>query len=905
MQFFNRSLTLICLLLLLLIASDVYAQQPSSIQQAQIRSELKKRDLSEEEVRARFIQEGFDVDNMSPEELLANKDAMLAILDQMEKDKKAGKSNAPAGTGPAPIVVSPSGQQGSVLEEATTPAEAMADAAELIVQQKSDNEGIYGHSLFTNKSLEIFRTTDGAKAPDTYVLGAGDQVRVSIFGVSQADLLLEINSEGFIQPSGLPKIYLQGVTMKDARKLLIQRFSGFYRFQPDQFSLSIQTARTITLNVFGEVAVKGSFTVSALNTAFNALAAAGGPTRLGSVREIQLIRGKQKRTIDVYAFLNDPSVQFQYDLQHNDILFVPIAAKIVTLNGAVKRPMKYEMSGKEDLRDLIKYAGGLNFDTYPDYVQIERVEKDSIVLKEWKLSDVLEGRTKVSLQDGDVIRIREISRRLENFVEIEGSVFFPGRFDLSKHKTLAELLKSAQLTPESKLDAVFIERKYRDGTEQIIKVDGTQAANFDTVLLEARDRVVIYNKARYINQSTLEVVGAVRNPFSKSLGMGDALNIEDALAFAGGLLPSASSIAYIRRADIFNPELVEYIRIDLSAVGNLSLKAGDRLNIYDNRTFTDVDRLRVTGAIRNPVNLNFSNQLTLPDVLTMAGGFTRSAAKNRIDIFRLRIDPRNGTGYDRIVIETDSNFRMLNAPAGFRLEPYDQIVVRDIPLFDLDRNLQISGQVMYPGVYSLSNRRIHLSELIANAGGLTQLADINNAILIRSYDNKGAVGINLRKALINKGKEKFDPVLMEGDVITISQFQNTVGIRLQATRLGELRASNLTTINQNPNEVADFVYQGKKSARWYVRNFAGGFGEKADKKSVTVTYPDGRAKSTRTYFFFIKDYPTVMPNSTVALNYKIEKPIEERKKVDWEGVYTKTIQTTTTLLTLMLLINRL
>jgi len=894
--------------MLVLVASAAFAQQPNALQQAQIQAELKKRGLTEAEVRTRLIREGFNVDNMGPAELVANQSAIMVIIEQMEKEKKAGETlpDGPA-TSPSVIspVISPADNLGSKEEAATTAAEAMADAAEKIVQQETDNTGIYGHSLFTNKSLEIFRTTDGAKAPDTYVLGAGDQVRVSIFGISQADLLLEINNEGYIQPSGLPKIYLQGVTMKDARKLLIQRFSSFYRFQPDQFSLSIQTARTITLNVFGEVAVKGSFTVSALNTAFNALAAAGGPTALGSVREIQLIRGKQKRTIDVYAFLNDPSVQFQFDLQHNDILFVPIASKIVSLRGAVKRPMRYEMAAKEDLRDLIKYAGGLNFDTYPDYVQIERVEKDSVVLREWKLSDILNGRIKVNLQDGDLIRIREINRPLESFVEIEGSVFFPGRFDIGKNKTLGDLFKNAQLTPEAKLDAIFINRKYRDGTERIIKVAGTTIADFDTVQLASRDRIIIYNQARYINQSTIEVVGAVRNPFAKNLVIGDELLLEDVLAFSGGLLPTASNIAYIRRTDVFNPDIVEYIRIDLSTVGSLSLKAGDRLNIYDNRTFTDIDRLRVTGAVRSPININFDGKLTLPDVLTMAGGFTRSAAKNRIDIFRLRIDPRHGTGYDRLVVETDSNFRILNAPAGFRLEPYDQIVVRDIPLFDLDRNLQISGQVMYPGVYSLSNRRIHLSELIANAGGLTLLADIDNAVLIRKFDNKGTVGINLRKALGNKGKAKFDPVLMEGDVIIISQYQNTVGIRLQATRLGDLRSSNLTIFDQNPNEVADFVYQGQKSARWYIRNFAGGFADKANKNTVTVTYPDGRAKGTRSYLFFIRSYPKVTPGATIALAYKIEKPKSEKKEVDMEKIYTRTFQSVTTLLTIALLIRQL
>ncbi|NDB53379.1 MAG: capsule biosynthesis protein, partial [Chitinophagaceae bacterium] len=163
------------------------------------------------------------------------------------------------------------------------------------------------------------RTTDGARAPDTYILGAGDRIRITIFGMSQADLLLEINKEGYIQPTGLKQLYLQGVTLGEARKLVGQRFSAAYRFQQDQFTLTLQTARAITVNVFGETNLRGSFNISALNTAFNALAVAGGPTSQGSVRSIELIRGKTRKKMDVYSFLRDPAFQFQFDIQQNDI----------------------------------------------------------------------------------------------------------------------------------------------------------------------------------------------------------------------------------------------------------------------------------------------------------------------------------------------------------------------------------------------------------------------------------------------------------------------------------------------------------------------------------------------------------------------------------------------------------
>ena len=117
---------------------------------------------------------------------------------------------------------------------------------------------IYGHSIFKDKQVDVYRTTDGALAPENYIIGKGDRLRVSIFGLSQADLLLEVNEEGFVQPTGIPKIYVQGMSLQQARRLLPQRFAAFYRFRPDQFSLTLQTARTIMVNAFGETQNKGS-----------------------------------------------------------------------------------------------------------------------------------------------------------------------------------------------------------------------------------------------------------------------------------------------------------------------------------------------------------------------------------------------------------------------------------------------------------------------------------------------------------------------------------------------------------------------------------------------------------------------------------------------------------------------
>ncbi|MFM7510545.1 MAG: SLBB domain-containing protein, partial [Bacteroidota bacterium] len=580
------------LLTLLISITYVTAQaQPTARENpnvmAQIKSLLQSKGLNEQEVKERLKTKGLNIDAMSDAEIAQNRSVIEQTVAELEAEKK--KSGSPNAEPGRVILMDPAGpdKQGSSKDSAfkepvTTKAEAAADSIQKKIALKAKEVGIYGHDIFTNQTLDAFRTTDGARTPDTYVLGAGDRIRITIFGMSQADLLLEINKEGYIQPTGLKQLYLQGVTLGEARKLVGQRFSAAYRFQQDQYAVTLQTARAITVNVFGEANLRGSFNMSALNTAFNALSVAGGPTMQGSVRNIELIRGKTRKKMDVYAFLSDPAFQFQFDIQQNDILYVPMAQKVVTLEGAVKRPMKYELAGKEGMTELLGFAGGVNYNTYAEFLQIERAQADSVILLEYKLADVLAKKVVLDLADGDIVRIRESKKPLERFAEVEGAVFYPGRYELQKDMRLSSLLMKVQLMPEAKNDFFFVERLLRDSTVRILKVTAAEAGNFS---LEPRDRVQVYNKVFYANQEMLEIDGAVRLPVKRMLAFGDQIPLGDALQLAGGLLPTATDRAQIIRTDVMTPGKAEYIPVDLAKIGDLKLQAGDKLVVFDKRTF--------------------------------------------------------------------------------------------------------------------------------------------------------------------------------------------------------------------------------------------------------------------------------------------------------------------------------
>lgn len=898
---FNRTnqqhhLTLVSVTLLLFFCflpglsfSQKPVNKPENLVLAQ--EALDKRGLTQAEAIAGLKEKGYNVEEMAPEDLIAEKDAINAILDELAANKKKT-----AAGGGATV------EAGS--EKATLMREENPDKVNTTVKEVAQETGstavgdIYGHAVFVNNMLGLISTTDGSRAPDHYVLGAGDRLRVTIFGASQADLLLEINESGYVQPAGLPQVYLQGVKLADARNLLRQRFSGAYRFNSDQIAVTLQTSRTITINVFGETKQQGSFSISALNSALHALAQAGGPTASGSVREIELIRGNKRRKIDLYAFMVNPSYQNELDLQHNDIIYVPIVRKLVTLEGEVPRPMRYELKAEESLADLIKFAGGILPSTYTEAVQIERFDADSLVLIEFKLADILNGKKKVSLEHGDIIRVRSSSKKLEAYLDIAGAVFYGGRYKFESNMTLQSLLDKAKLQPEAITDFYFIKRPRRDNSVEIIRVENAVANSF---LLQGRDNIIVFNKVSFANISKLKVEGAIRAGILElDLAFGDSISLKEALELGGGLLPEAFPTAYLIQKDLFNSEKLTYAQVDLTKIADYHLKAGDNLVVYDRKFYNLNKGISIMGAVKKPYNTTYDPSISFSGLFQMAGGMTLKSALNRVDVYRLKYDEIKGTGYERMILEVDSNYQVLNKPQPFALAPFDIVVVRELPLFDFDRVITINGAVTYPGSYPLPPKSVRLSDVVSYAGGLNALADKRYATLVRTHGGKGKVGINMDRALRRKGSNKHDPILMPGDVVFVPQFENTVGIRLRATRQADQFNAGLLPTDIRLNDVIDFVYQGPKSARWYLREFAGGFSKNADKNSVTVTYPDGKVQATRRYFG-IRDYPSVKPGAVITVIEKPEKEKKERKQVDIDAMYTRTISAVTTLMTIIIL----
>lgn len=907
-----RILLILCFLATL---GAVTAQAQGTVENAQFqqqaRSELERRGIDETEFRKRLLERGIDIDNIPKERIPELQPVVEAVLREMEAEKQ--EAPPPAPQTPSPDLsaeqarsIQEKVKQGASVEEALSEMSRPADTLSPAL--------VYGQHLFRDQNLALFRTTNEVKPPDSYILSAGDVLTVSIFGASQFDGRFEINREGYIQPSQMPKIFLKGVSLVQAKNLLRSRFSQFYAFAPEQFAVSLSTARSITVNIFGETNRYGSFTISAVNTAFNALVACGGPTALGTVRNIKVIRGKQSKRLDVYAFMNNPAIQYDFFLEDNDIIHVPVAERIVSLKGAVNRPFLYELSNGEQLKKLLEFAGGLSAKAHRDFLQIRRFENDKQVLIDVSLQAILEGGQDFSLRNGDEIIVRSITTDVRNTVNISGAVAQPGNYAVTETPRVSDLLKKALLLKEARTDMAFLLRANPNENKRLIQLNlasilAAPGAEID-LLLEAQDEIIVYTQERYADKNTFSVIGAVRDTLIQfPYPVDSSVTLQRAILLAGGLGPDANGSGLIRRVHPGNENDIQYINVNLMAAlrnpnspDNIRIQAEDKIIVLSQRTFSDAAGIQVSGAVRQPGEFEYGRNMTLRDAILLAGGFKLEAARNRIDIYRVEMRENQPTKTVLATIQVDSTFLQPGQNGiSYPLMPFDEIVVRSVPEFEFQRFVTISGEVRYPGKYALINSNERLSDIIQRAGGFTQEAFVEGSYLIRNEGKRGYIITDFAEAVSNK-QSPHNHILQQGDLINVPKKEDMVSIRVAYTRAldayqGQLLLDGLLHASFRPG----------KRAGWYIRNYAGGFGKYAYKRKVSVLQANGKINRT-VQIGFLRFYPKVQKGSTVSVGGKIPKAKSEVKKdktFDWDKAFTQILATTTAFATIILAISAL
>jgi len=665
-------------------------------------------------------------------------------------------------------------------------------------------ETVWGQGFFRNNTLRFYQKATDIKAPDNYVLGIGDEVSVVIWGYSDYDKVFKIDKNGAIQPKLIGRIYLKGLTFERARSLLKRKFGQVYNLKRSQIDITLTYSRIITVNIVGEVFKPGSYTIPAINTAFNALIAVGGPNQIGSLRNIYIKRGgKTIQTLDVYEFLKNPEKDQDFFLENNDFIYVPIAGRIIKIKGKVKRPHSYELIEGENLFALIEYAGGFIPAAYKINMQIKRFHQSEKVLMDVNLDSLLRNHSDLLLQDGDEVIIKSIPEEILNTIEITGAIRLPDKYELKEDTRVNELIEKADgLTYDAYLHKAYVIRLNDDLTRTNIPI------NLHNVLM------------------------------------------------------------------------------DVNSPDNITLQEFDILKVFSNREFSDQFTVKVFGFIRNPGTFLYSDHMTLNDALHLAAGLKPQAANKRIEVSRItNLDDsaeQNIIPIPNIVlsVEIGHDLSLDKRAEDFKLQPYDQIFVRKIPEFELQRNISIQGEVLYPGGYPLLNKKERLLSLIERAGGLTQWAHPKVTSIFREKEKVGYLYLDLKKVLNNQ-RSKMNYVLKEGDIITIPELHDIVRV---------------TGAIDYPEDKVNTPYHKGKRAGYYIHHYAGGFDKKANRRKTYVRHRNGVIDNTSNFLFF-KIYPEVIPGSIIHTVYKPEKKKEKEKKASEPIDWNKHIRTITTSLT--------
>ncbi len=720
-------------------------------------------------------------------------------------------TDAAGGSGPASPESAASGIGGTV-PTSTTTGEA--------------RESDFGYDYFSGG---VGGVVDGP-IDDDYLLSPRDEVVVTIWGDLNETMNLVVGEQGFIElPDDSGRIQANGVRLRDLRPLLMEALSqirGGYINATDPakstafVDIRLGKIRPMLVHVVGEVNRPGAYSVSAaVANVINLLNNAGGVRPTGSLRDIRIKRADGSLdSIDLYGFfLRGDLDQRSIRLQPGDYLIVPIKTRTATVSGEVRRPMRYELLADEGLKELVELAGGFKPTASMQQAQLRRnvVDQGEIYL-DLDLTDLYARRdANLPIQDLDELIVHENVQVRKNVVTIAGEgVKRAGTYEFTPSMRVADLIeKAGGLREHAYLKRADIVRTDDDFRKRLLSFpldglfakqpDGTFALADDVELnvpLREMDQVHIQSTwGMGGKDKSITLAGHVKEPGPVVLA--DGMTLEDVIFMHGGFQDADFArrthmdTAHITRRSLRGVG-TELITFDLGALlrGNadadLALVDGDVIQVYADADLRTPQFVEVTGLVDSPGRYPFADNMTIADLLVLAGGLAPDATHPEV----LVTNTMSAAGTDateadsRVVALTVTATGLATAegdPAAMSLSPADRVTVRHVAGFEPMGAARISGEVAHEGSYAISNKGQRLSDLVKAAGGLRPLGYPEGATLRRrsgavALDESGAhamveVTIDLAAALASPGGPA-DLETLDGDQLFVPRSSGMVTI---------------------------------------------------------------------------------------------------------------------------------
>lgn len=639
---------------------------------------------------------------------------------------------------------------------------------------------IYGFEIFNNPSLN-FEPNIRIATPKGYVLGADDEVNVIFTGLNEAVTTSKVTPEGNLQISRVGLVNVNGKTIEQAYELIKLKAQQIaypaLATGRTKLSVTLGTVRTIRVTIIGEVNVPGTHTVSSLSTLFNALYMSGGPSDLGSLRNIELIRGNRViKTVDLYSFIQNGIMSENVRLEDQDVIRIPAYTKRVAIDGEIRKPGLYELKSEETIADLVKYASGFSDNAYKNVAKVSQIN-----VRERSVKDVSADMfDRYVLKNADSVFFGAILNRYSNRVSLEGAVLRPGHFELEAGLTLKKLIEKGEgLREDASLVSGFIKRTNPNLDKELISFNPRDilSGKDADVLLMREDTVVIKSRQELLEARTITIGGNVRNPgvFEYRKGM----TVSDILVMANGFLPEAAthrievSRIVMDRSDAVSNNLISLTTINLDTLmmgegGKFLLEPLDYIYVPRLVNYKSLGNIKVTGEVLFPGNYPLTRRdETAAEFIKRAGGLTPVGSLENAQVFR------NGT---RVGINL-SNVNLKNQKDVYVLLEGDSVHVPRLMPF-----VEVAGAVNTPQLINFSSS--NFSYYINAAGGLKENARLKNAYV--QYPN----GTNqpVKKFLFFKNF----PRVVEGSKIIVPQQQAGKG-KLNVVEISAI-ASGLTAL---------------------------------------------------------------------------------------------------------------
>lgn len=699
----------------------------------------------------------------------------------------------PAPTQPLPL---PTTSPTQTMQPALAPAAASTTTAPTPLENDfSTRAGVtlkqFGYDIFGSASPVT--TTQMGAVQDSYILGVGDQLQIVMVGHENATYTVTIDRDGRILLLNLPPVTAAGRTLGDVRSELSARIAA--QFLGTKSFITVAGIRQISVLVTGEVNVPGVRTLTALNTALDALLLSGGVKKTGSLRGIYVLRGTHRIPLDLYSIIAHGAATGLGSLTEGDRIVVPPIGNTVAIAGVVQHPGIYELpAGASHIgaHALIELAGG---------------EELAGAKRLTKLALAADGRAKMvslphdgSIAKGEVLFVDFNRSSTAARVTLSGEVMVPGVHAISGGSTVAELLRDPDdLAPNAyTLFAVIV--RHDPATNFLKLVPFSIQAVFDktqSIRLIDNDLVYVFNNneiAALSQAASAQLYSATQSPTVQAMTAQQQATAATAQSASSGSsngganspgtpsAPSPQALAQMAASAQaasnqsngsvpagLPPPAGTVTAAGVAPPGSTSTSAPQpgmpmatnsttvMAAVNPNTVTSIANRMGVTqtaltnlasdylvwvnGEVLNPGPLLAAAGGNLKSVIEAAGGLSRQADLSGITVTSTEIDPQRGLSRTvrNSYAQKDIDF------ASISIRPFDAVTVRAVFSDRVGESITITGQVRYPGTYEIT-RNERLSSVIARAGGLTDEAYAYGAVFTRQSASAAEAEANQREA---------------------------------------------------------------------------------------------------------------------------------------------------------------